>query len=141
MKERIYKTLLSKYQSDMEDALLKIDMLLQNAASGAIMVDHIDITGEVDKLLSKVASASENMAILRRFYGTNQAMKYIIILLLGTSGLQEVKQLILKDLSCTEHGEKWRLENTEYHDSIDGNPKLQGNYTKDGKLFVGIICE
>ena len=71
MRERIYKTLLSKYQSEMEDALLKIDMLLQNAASGAVMVDHIDITGAVDKLLSKAATANENMALLRRFYGTN----------------------------------------------------------------------
>jgi hypothetical protein len=71
MRERIYKTLLSKYQSEMEDALLKIDMLLQNAASGAVMVDHIDITGAVDKLLSKAATANENLALLRRFYGTN----------------------------------------------------------------------
>lgn len=71
MRERIYKSLLSKYQSEMEDALLKIDMLLQNAASGAVMVDHIDITGAVDKLLSKAATANENLALLRRFYGTN----------------------------------------------------------------------
>ena len=55
----------------MEDALVKVDMLLQNSASGAVMVDHTDITGEVDKLLTKAAAANENMAILRRFYGTN----------------------------------------------------------------------
>ena len=77
MRERIYKALLSKYQSTMEDALLKVDMLLQNSASGAVMVDHTDITGEVDKLLTKAAAANENMAILRRFYGTNQASVYI----------------------------------------------------------------
>ena len=71
MRERIYKALLSRYQSQMEDALLKIDMLLQNSASGAIMVDHIDITGQIDKLLAKASAASENMATLRRFYGTN----------------------------------------------------------------------
>jgi hypothetical protein len=35
------------------------------------MVDHTDITGEVDKLLTKAAAANENMSILRRFYGTN----------------------------------------------------------------------
>jgi len=71
MRERIYKTLLARYQSQMEDALLKIDMLLQNSASGAVMVDHIDITGAIDKLLHTASSASENMATLRRFYGTN----------------------------------------------------------------------
>ena len=71
MRERIYKTMLSKYQSNMEDALLKVDMLLQNSASGAVMVDHIDITGQIDKLLTKAATANENMALLRRFYGTN----------------------------------------------------------------------
>ena len=64
MRERIYKALLSKYQSTMEDALLKVDMLLQNSASGAVMVDHTDITGEIDKLLTKAAAANENMAIL-----------------------------------------------------------------------------
>jgi hypothetical protein len=71
MRERIYKTLTSKYQSDMEDALLKIDMLLQNAASGAVMVDHIDITGQINKLLTKASLANENLTLLRRFYGTN----------------------------------------------------------------------
>ena len=73
MRERIYKALLSKYQSTMEDALLKVDMLLQNSASGAVMVDDTDITGEIDKLLTKAAAANENMAILRRFYSSNQA--------------------------------------------------------------------
>jgi hypothetical protein len=71
MKERIYKTLVARYQSEMEDALLKIDMLLQNSASGAVLVDHVDITGAIDKLLKKASEASETMATLRRFYGTN----------------------------------------------------------------------
>ena len=71
MRERIYKALVSRYQSDMEDALLKVDMLLQNSAPSAVMVDHTNITGEIDKLLTKAAKANENMAILRRFYGTN----------------------------------------------------------------------
>ena len=71
MRERIYKALISRYTSHMEDALLKIDMLMQNSASTAIMVDHIDITGEIDKLLKIVAESDEKMAKLRRFYGTN----------------------------------------------------------------------
>ena len=69
MREQIYKTLMLKYQYEMEDALLKIDCLL--TTQQAVIVDHTDITGEVDKLLHKVADAKENMAILRQYYGTN----------------------------------------------------------------------
>jgi hypothetical protein len=35
------------------------------------MPDHADITGQIDKLLAKVAFAAEKMATLRRYYGTN----------------------------------------------------------------------
>ena len=71
MRERIYKALVKRYESDQEDALLKIDLLLVNAGSNAVMVDHADITCEIDKLLAKCAGAAEKVAILRRFYGTN----------------------------------------------------------------------
>ena len=69
MREQIYKALMLKYQHEMEDALLKIDMLM--TSQQPVIVDHIDITGEVDKLLHKVADAKENMATLRQYYGTN----------------------------------------------------------------------
>ena len=69
MREQIYKALMLKYQSSMEDALLKIDMLMNSPQ--AVIVEHTDITGEVDKLLHMVADAKENMAILRQYYGTN----------------------------------------------------------------------
>ena len=68
MREQIYKALMLKYQHEMEDALLKIDMLM--TSQQPVIVDHIDITGEVDKLLHKVAEAKENMAILRQYNGT-----------------------------------------------------------------------
>ena len=71
MKERIYKTMVQRYTSEIEDALLKIDMLMVNAGSNSVMVDHTDITGEVDKLVAKAASASERLAILRKFYSNN----------------------------------------------------------------------
>ena len=69
MREQIYKTLMMKYQYEMEDALLKIDYLMTSPQS--VIVEHTDITGEVDKLLHNVAEAKENMAILRQYYGTN----------------------------------------------------------------------
>ena len=58
-----------KYQYVMEDSLLKIDYLMTSPQS--IIVEHTDITGEIDKLLHKVAEAKENMATLRQYYGTN----------------------------------------------------------------------
>ena len=71
MRERIYKALVTRYTSQMEDAFLKIDLLLQNSASQAVMVDHTDITGEIDRLLGIVAESDEKLSKLRRFYGTN----------------------------------------------------------------------
>ena len=44
----------------------KEEVPLFNARKG----DYV-ITGEIDKLLHKVAEAKENMAILRQYYGTN----------------------------------------------------------------------
>ena len=69
MREQIYKTLMVRYQHQMEDALLKIDMLM--TSQQPVIVEHTDITGEIDKLLHKVADAKENMATLRQYYGTN----------------------------------------------------------------------
>ncbi len=69
MREQIYKALMLRYQFQMEDALLKVDMLMSSPQS--VIVEHTDITGEIDKLLHKVAEAKENMATLRQYYGTN----------------------------------------------------------------------
>ena len=71
MRERIFKTMVQRYTSEIEDALLKIDMLMVNAGSNAVMVDHSDITGEVDKLLAKAGASSEKLGILRKFYSNN----------------------------------------------------------------------
>jgi len=71
MRERIYKTMVQRYTSEIEDALLKIDMLMVNAGSNAVMVDHSDVTGEVDKLLAKAGASSEKLGILRKFYSNN----------------------------------------------------------------------
>ena len=67
MRQRIYKALLGRYQNHMEEALLKIDALLE----GDVVPGHTDLTGDVDKLLDEVADAKEKMAILRQYYGTN----------------------------------------------------------------------
>ena len=71
MKERVYKTMVQRYTSEVEDALLKIDLLMVNAGSNSVMVDHSDITGEINKHLARAASASEKLGLLRKFYSSN----------------------------------------------------------------------
>ena len=65
-------------------------------------------------------------------------MKYVIILLLSTTGLEEIK---IKTADCNKLAESWRQVNTTYYSEINKNPKLQGNYTPDGRLLVGYMCE
>ena len=65
-------------------------------------------------------------------------MKYIIILLLSTTGIEEIR---IKTSDCNKLAESWRQVNTVYYSEINENPKLQGLYTHDGKLLVGYMCE
>ena len=67
IRERIFQALIKRYQADGEEALVKIDALIR----GDVVPGHHDLTGDIDKLLSKVADAEEKMATLRRHYGTN----------------------------------------------------------------------
>jgi len=63
-------------------------------------------------------------------------MKYIVvILLLSTSGVERI-ELKTKGLNCNEIAKAWREVNTTYQEG-----KNQGNYTTDGKLLIGHICE
>ena len=67
-------------------------------------------------------------------------MKYVIILLLSTTGLEQIK-LKTNGLNCGEIANAWREVNTVYKSEINGDAKLQGNYTPNGKLLVGHICK
>ena len=67
IRERIFQSLIKRYQADGEEALVKIDALLR----GEVVPGHVALTEDIDKLLAKVADATEKMATLRRFYGTN----------------------------------------------------------------------
>ena len=69
-REIIYKAMLQKYEADIADADVKIQILLTTTR---IIPEHIDITGEIDKLLGKIEEAESKMAILKRKYGINQA--------------------------------------------------------------------
>jgi len=63
-------------------------------------------------------------------------MKYTIILFLSMSGVEEIK-LKTHGLNCGEIAKAWREVNTTYH----GPGPDQGNFTHDGKLMIGHICE
>ena len=69
-REIIYNAMLQKYEAEVADADAKIQILLTTAR---IIPEHIDITGEIDKLLGKIEHAESKMAILKRKYGINQA--------------------------------------------------------------------
>ncbi len=70
MKDNLFRTLLKKYDAQIEDALYKIDALNEN---NIIIPEHIDITGEVDKLLQIISEAEDKLAALRQHYGKNEA--------------------------------------------------------------------
>ena len=67
IRERIFQALIQRYKAEGEEALVKIDALMK----GEVVPGHHDITGDIDKLLAKVAFAAEKMATLRHHYGTN----------------------------------------------------------------------
>ena len=62
-------------------------------------------------------------------------MKYVIILLLSVSGIERI-ELKTHGLNCNEIADAWMEVNTTYRDG-----KNQGNFTSEGKLLMGHICE
>ena len=54
MNDMLFRTLLKRYEANIEDALYKIQSFNEN---NIIIPEHIDITGEVDKLLLIIAEA------------------------------------------------------------------------------------
>jgi hypothetical protein len=62
-------------------------------------------------------------------------VKYAIILLLSVNGVEKI-ELKTNGLNCGEIASAWREVNTTYRDG-----KNQGNFTSDGKLLIGYICE
>ena len=67
----IYDASIKKYEADIADASAKITILMTETR---IIPEHIDVTGEIDKLLGKIEEAESRMAILQRVYGVNEAV-------------------------------------------------------------------
>ena len=70
MNARMYNTLEARYQAEIEDAKYKIDAIKEH---NMVIPEHIDITGEVDKLLAKISSAEDKLAAMSRHYGDSMA--------------------------------------------------------------------
>ena len=75
MNDMLFRTLLKRYEATIEDSLYKIQSFNEN---NIIIPEHIDITGEVDKLLQIVAEAEDKLSALRQHYGKNKADKTIL---------------------------------------------------------------
>mgnify|MGYP001262869821 CR=1 FL=1 len=73
-REIIYNALIKKYEADIADANTKITLLL---TGGRIIPEHIDITGEVDKLLHQIGLAEEKMAVMELHYGKIKAKEIL----------------------------------------------------------------
>ena len=75
MNEQLFRTLLKRYEATIEDCIYKINSLSEN---NIIIPEHVDITGEVDKLLQTMAEAEDKVAIMRKYYVKNKANKEIL---------------------------------------------------------------
>ena len=75
MNEQLLKTLLKRYEAVIEDALYKIQSFNEN---NIIIPEHIDITGEVDKLLLIIAEAEDKVAVMRKYYVKKEADKAVL---------------------------------------------------------------
>ena len=71
----LFRTLLKRYEADIEDALYKIQSFNEN---NIIIPEHIDITGEVNKLLQVIAEAEDKLSMMRKYYGKKETEKNIL---------------------------------------------------------------
>ena len=70
MNNKLRTVLKKRYESEIEDAKYKIQSFNEN---NIIIPEHIDITGEVDKLLLKIAEAEDKLAVMSLHYGEKEA--------------------------------------------------------------------
>jgi len=75
MNDKLFRTLLKKYDAIIEDALFKIDIINEQLL---VIPEHTDITGEVDKLLQIIAEAEDKLSVMRLHYGKKEAAKTVL---------------------------------------------------------------
>ena len=70
MNDQLFRTLLKRYEAEIEDAHYKIDVICEQ---NLVIPEHVDITGEVDKLLGQIGKAEEKLSVMRKYYGKKEA--------------------------------------------------------------------
>jgi hypothetical protein len=75
MNDKLFRTLLKKYDAVIEDALFKIDIINEQLL---VIPEHTDITGEVDKLLQIIAEAEDKLSVMRKYYGKKATESYLL---------------------------------------------------------------
>ena len=75
MNDQLFRTLLKRYEAMIEDCMYKIQSLSEN---NIIIPEHVDITGEADKLLQIMAEAEDKVAVMRKYYVKKEADKAVL---------------------------------------------------------------
>ena len=74
MNDDLFRTLLKRYEAEIEDAMYKIKCIENH---NLVIPEHVDITGEVDKLLSQMGKAEEKLSVMRKYYGEKKATQVL----------------------------------------------------------------
>ena len=75
MNDKLRKVLNYKYNAEIQDALYKIQCFSDHEL---LIPEHIDITGEIDKLLQIIAEAEDKLSVKRKYYGQKKADKAVL---------------------------------------------------------------
>ena len=75
MNDKLFRTLLKRYEAEIEDAHYKIDCINDH---NLVIPEHVDITGEVDKQLERIAAAEDKLAAMRKYYGQKKATPTVL---------------------------------------------------------------
>jgi hypothetical protein len=75
MNDKLFRTLLKRYDAVIEDSLFKIDIINEQLL---VIPEHTDITAEVDKLLQIIAEAEDKLSVMRLHYGKKKADKTVL---------------------------------------------------------------
>ena len=70
MNEKLRTVLKKRYEAEIEDATYKIQCIEDH---NLVIPEHVDITGEVDKLLGQIGKAEEKLSVMRKYYGKKEA--------------------------------------------------------------------
>jgi len=74
MNDDLFRTILKRYEAEIEDANYKINAICEH---NLVIPEHVDITEEVDKQLERIATAEDKLSVMRKYYGKKEAPKIL----------------------------------------------------------------